>query len=222
MADESRIVLRSAADLGYERLRDMILSGELPPGTSLRQVAIAERLGISRTPVREAFARLESDGLVELHGRHGVVVAETSLSRVLHAYEARLMLEPPAAGKAAAAATSGLVADLRNILDREGSTDDESVIFETSRQFHQTIVAAVGNPYLDRLFGSIWTSSFYGIRAGREAGPDARHHDHQEHEAIWQAIVARDGAKAEQLMREHVEGAFNILLSMIGANNGQL
>ncbi len=217
MAGDARIVYRSVADLGYEKLRAMILSGKLPPGTLLRQVPIAEKLGISRTPVREAFARLKTDGLVELHGRYGVIVAETSLSRILHAYEARLMLEPPATGKAAELATSELIAQLREILDRGGVTDDESVIFELSRQFHQAIVAAVGNPYLDQLFGSIWTSSFYGIRAGKEAGPDAREHDHQEHEAIWSAIVARNPTQAESLMREHVQGAYDVLVSLIGA-----
>ena len=103
--------------------------------------------------MREAFARLETDGLVELHGRHGIVVAETEV-RPACSTRTRpdLCSKPPAAGKAAGAATNGLIADLRNILYREASTDDESVIFETSRQFHQTIVAAVGNPYLDRLF----------------------------------------------------------------------
>ncbi|MGH7682424.1 MAG: GntR family transcriptional regulator, partial [Candidatus Eiseniibacteriota bacterium] len=216
MAGDSRIVYRSVADLGYEKLRAMILSGKLPPGTPLRQVPISKTLGISRTPVREAFARLETDGLVEPLGRHGVIVAETNLSRILHAYEARLMLEPPATGKAAELATSELIAQLRDILDRGDATDDESVIFEASRQFHQAIVAAVGNPYLDRLFGSIWTSSFNGIRAGKEAGADAEH-DHQEHEAIWSAIVARNPARAESLMRDHVQGAYDVLVSLIGA-----
>lgn len=217
MAGDPRIVFQSAADLGYAQLRAMILSGRLPAGTSLRQVSIAEELGISRTPVREAFARLKTDGLVEPQGRHGVIVAETGLSRILHAYEARLMLEPPAAGRAAELATNELIAQLRDILDRGRATDDELVILEAGRQFHQAIVAAVGNPYLDRLFSSIWTSSFSGIGVGKEANPNAREHDGQEHEAIWSAIATRNPVQAASLMRAHVQGAYDELVSLVGA-----
>src|ERR671916_2505167 len=91
----------SVADLAYERIRGYVLGGELPPGARLGQVELAERLGISRTPVREALRRLAGEGLVDFHSNRGFRVADLGLDAVLRRLEVRAILEPGIARLAA-------------------------------------------------------------------------------------------------------------------------
>src|ERR671913_1770274 len=96
----------TVADLAYERIRGLVLSGELAPGTRLGQVELAERLGISRTPVREALRRLGGEGLVEGHSNHGFRVTDLGLDAVLRRLEVRAILEPGIAALAAGRRTA--------------------------------------------------------------------------------------------------------------------
>src|SRR5215204_712583 len=114
-----RILTRSVADLAYERIRGLVLSGELAPGTRLGQVELAERLGISRTPVREALRRLGGEGLVEGHSNHGFRVANLGLGAVLRRLEVRAILEPGIARLAAERRSEQHVEELRGSISRE-------------------------------------------------------------------------------------------------------
>src|ERR671917_2608189 len=109
----------TVADLAYERIRGLVLSGELAPGTRLGQVELAERLGISRTPVREALRRLGGEGLVEGHSNHGFRVADLGLDAVLRRLEVRTVLEPGIARLAAERRTEGDVRALEDCLSRQ-------------------------------------------------------------------------------------------------------
>jgi DNA-binding GntR family transcriptional regulator len=91
----------SVADLAYERIRGYVLGGEVPQGARLGQVELAERLGISRTPVREALRRLAGEGLVDFHSNRGFRVADLGLDAVLRRLEVRAILEPGIAALAA-------------------------------------------------------------------------------------------------------------------------
>src|SRR5215218_6524921 len=109
----------SVADLAYERIRSLVLSGELAPGTRLGQVELAGRLGISRTPVREALRRLGGEGLVEGHSNHGFRVADLGLDAVLRRLEVRAILEPGIAALAAERRTERDVEELHASISRE-------------------------------------------------------------------------------------------------------
>src|SRR5918998_4478501 len=91
----------SVADLAYERIRGYVLGGEVSPGARLGQVELAERFGISRTPVREALRRLAGEGLVDFHSNRGFRVVDLGLDAVLRRLEVRAMLEPGIATLAA-------------------------------------------------------------------------------------------------------------------------
>src|SRR5919202_3586825 len=112
----------SVADLAYERIRGYVLGGEVPPGARLGQVELAERFGISRTPVREALRRLTGEGLVDFHSNRGFRVADLGLDAVLRRMEVRSLVEP---GIARLAAERRKVEDLDRlgeiIASQEGS-----------------------------------------------------------------------------------------------------
>src|SRR5690348_1531194 len=96
-----RLRIRSVVDHVYDDLRERILSGDIPRGTRLRQVSLAEELGVSRTPLREALRRLSAEGFVEFSRNQGATVSQLDLGDLRHAWTARLTLEPAAARLAA-------------------------------------------------------------------------------------------------------------------------
>lgn len=189
----------------YVRLLDEIRSGALPPGVRLTETEIAQRLDVSRTPVREAIHRLEADGLVEHLPRAGAVVRQLGYSEIMELYEMRVVLECTAARLAARGASDMEIDELDTInAEMETATRDGAAAFELNRQFHAVLVDAARNRYLLKSVNAIHTTLLIlgpstltdSVRAEQAAG---------EHRAVVAALRARDGASAEQLMRSHME-----------------
>ncbi|HEX5975137.1 MAG TPA: GntR family transcriptional regulator [Rubrobacteraceae bacterium] len=202
------ILTRSVADLAYERIRGLVLSGELAPGTRLGQVELAERLGISRTPVREALRRLGGEGLVEGHSHRGFRVADLGLDAVLRRLEVRAILEPGIAALAAGRRTERDL-DLMNeaIADEEEARDGIEA-HDASRRFHIALARASGNEELVRVIESLWLVEV-GRRLlfRRSAEPDWQRTDASEHREILAAVHEGRAADAERLMAGHVRHA---------------
>jgi DNA-binding GntR family transcriptional regulator len=209
----------SASDLpqgqsAYDRLLEDIRLGALPPGARLREVELAERLGISRTPVREAIRRLEADGLVEHLPRQGASLRRLGYAEVMELYEMRAVLEGTAARLAARAASD---LELRELSEINAEMTASRLPFETARlnrQFHAALINAAKNRYLQRAIGAM-------ARTLLILGPSTLHDPArsqsaaQEHDALLQALHARDGAQAEALMRAHIEAAHRIRLRQL-------
>jgi DNA-binding GntR family transcriptional regulator len=202
------ILTRSVADLAYERIRGLVLSGELAPGTRLGQVELAERLGISRTPVREALRRLGGEGLVEGHSHRGFRVTDLGLDAVLRRLEVRAILEP---GIAALAAERRMGRDLD--LMSEAIADEEEArngieAHDASRSFHLALARASGNEELVRVIESLWLVEV-GRRLlfRRSAEPDWQRTDASEHREVLAAVHEGRAADAERLMAGHVRRA---------------
>jgi DNA-binding GntR family transcriptional regulator len=146
----------SVADLAYERIRGYVLGGEVPQGARLGQVELAERLGISRTPVREALRRLAGEGLVDFHSNRGFRVADLGLDAVLRRLEVRAILEPGIAALAAERRTGRDLDLMREaIADEEGARDGIEA-HDASRRFHIALARASGNEELVRVIASLW------------------------------------------------------------------
>src|ERR687895_478113 len=203
-----RILTRSVADLAYESIRGLVLSGELAPGTRLGQVELAERLGISRTPVREALRRLGGEGLVEGHSHRGFRVADLGLDAVLRRLEVRAILEPGIAALAAERRT-GRDLDLMSgaIADEEEARDGIEA-HDASRSFHLALARASGNEELVRVIESLWLVEV-GRRLlfRRSAASDWQSKDVEEHREISAAVAEGRATDAERLMDRHVRGA---------------
>jgi DNA-binding GntR family transcriptional regulator len=217
-----RLAVESVVDRVYAVIRSRILSGQLEPGRRLRQEALAEELGVSRTPLREALRRLSSEGLVEIRPHHGAAVTPFGPDDMAAAFMARQLLEPPAARLAAAQRTAADVARMREAiaLHRRRDVPVEQT-FAANRAFHLAVTAASANPFLLRFAEQVWSAPLGFAIYSRQAEPPERVlADAAEHEAIADAVEAGDGDVAETRMRDHIEAARVEFLQVANAPEG--
>ncbi len=205
LASAGHIRADSVVDLAYERIRAMIDSGEFPPGARLGQVELAEQLGISRTPVREALRRLTGEGLAEFVPNRGFRAASPSLDDVLRRLEVRSLLEPGIARLAAARRSHDDLLRLQDAIAREEAATTRIAAHDASRDFHLLLAAATGNADLVTMLGSLWIVEIgRRLLAARATSADWRKADVAEHRAILAAVGGRDGERAAQLMAAHI------------------
>ncbi len=191
----------------HAQLLAEIRSGALRPRDRMTEADIAARLGISRTPVREAIRQLEADGLVVHVPRVGAVVRSLDYSEVTELYEMRAVFEGTAARLTARTASGVELAELAAInaeMGRAGT--DPRRLYELNRQFHQTMLNAAKNRFLLRSVEALQkTLLILGPSTMEES--DRAAEAIGEHEAVLAALRARDEAEAEQAMRRHIEAA---------------
>jgi DNA-binding GntR family transcriptional regulator len=207
------------ATRAYERIRAAILSLSFEPGQPLQEVALAQWLGISRTPVREAIRRLQSEGLVETLPSRGVVVAQVSIEDVENTYLVIEALEGLAGRLAAKRLTEAEAPKLRQLLVQLQHAADAADLdrwTETDVELHDTIRAIAANPKLNQLVKLVYpvverVRSIY-LREGSE--PEQLAIANAEHCSIGEAILARDADRAEHLTRQ--------LFAKAGADNVRL
>lgn len=198
--------IKSVVDQVHAELLERIVAGELRPGARLRQEALAEQLGVSRTPLREALARLVSEGLVEFVPNRGATVARRDFSDMEQAWRARLVIEPGAARLAAERQERLAIESMRETVLRQRSVaDDVTASFALNREFHLALVAAAGNAHLSQFAELLWLSRI-GVpifaRQARDRAQVLAWAD--EHEAIAEAVAAGSAARAERLTRDHI------------------
>jgi DNA-binding GntR family transcriptional regulator len=205
LASAGHIRADSVVDLAYERIRSMVIEGEIPPGARLGQVELAEQLGISRTPVREALRRLTGEGLAEFVPNRGFRAASPGLNDVLRRLEVRSLLEPGIARLAAARRSHDDLIRLQDAIAREEAAATRVAAHDASRDFHLLLAAATGNPELVSMLGALWIVEIgRRLLAARATSADWRAADVAEHRAILAAVGAQDGELAARLMREHI------------------
>lgn len=142
----SSSAIMSKAEFAYTAIRDAIQGGELTPGQRLGPRELAENLGISYTPVREALTLLEHEGLVIRQRNKGTYVRTVSRTQIEQIYSLRLLLEPKAAAEAAQHSNHGLVVKLNDFLSSEPAREDSRAITFQNQDFHMTVYAAAENP----------------------------------------------------------------------------
>ncbi|MFF5986588.1 GntR family transcriptional regulator [Prauserella flavalba] len=193
------------ADAVYERLREMIFTGELGPGARLSVPALAESLDVSRSPVRDAVLRLVQERLAREEPRRGAVVASVGLAELVSIYEIREVLEGLAARLAVENAGRKLVRALKEALDEHEAamrTADLAASTEADLRFHRLIREAAGNPEVIRLLDDVQTQVRLAMRTTTvTAGPRQAIDDHR---AILTAIESGDAVAAEQAARAHI------------------
>jgi DNA-binding GntR family transcriptional regulator len=203
-----RIESNSVAMQAYDRIRALILSGEMAMGARLSQLDLAEHLGISRTPVREALRRLAGEGLVDALPQRGFRVADLGLGAVMRRLEVRLLLEPGAARLAAQRAQTDDLAALREAIRMEAEATEPDAIHDASRLFHLNLARATHNVDILGTLDALWIVEVgRRLLSQRADEPDWKEADVREHEQILAAVEARDGERAERLAREHIVDA---------------
>jgi len=190
----------------YEHLRAEILEGQLEPGTELAEVALAEQLGVSRGPIREAIGRLSAEGLVDVRPRRGAVVRSLSKEEFLELYQVREALERMAVQLAVPRLTDAQLeelAALNEAMDGHAARNDVESLFEANVAFHACWLEACGNRKLQELYRQlVGQLGRYRLRSLTLRGNMQR--SVSEHAAIVRAARRRDADRAAQLMAEHI------------------
>lgn len=192
------------ADQAYEVLKERILARQLLPGQRLSVPAIAEELGLSRSPVREAVQRLVQEGLGTERPHSGAVVAAADLPSLIDLYLVRAELEGLSAQLAAAAEDRDLVADLEAIQDLHEAAHDagsRSRLIRADADFHARVLRAAGNQELTRMLEPVLHRMLLGML---EAGRDWPVQAMAEHRDIIAALRSGNATEARECMVAHV------------------
>ncbi len=197
------------------RLRQAIIAGDLPPKTRLMEPELARRLGVSRTPLREAIRHLEAEGLLAAVPRVGTFVTEVSPRDVEDTYAIRGVLEGLAARQAAENPDPAKAGQLRAILaELARKTSDYRLYHAAAGRFHEAIFLLSGNQRLQAMYHSL-IHQVARFRTLSLAVPQRPSVSYREHRRIAEAILRGRGAEAERLMRAHIEGARAVLRQRI-------
>lgn len=212
--------------LAYQHLREQLLLRAFAPGARLSDFVLAKQIGISRSPIREAFGRLESEGLVEQVPHHGTFVRELDAAQLENVYELRMLLEGYAAGRAATRVSEAQLRQLQAICDRlhkmvrqqraarvqRMSPEDAEAWIGLDVAFHMIIVRASGNDHVAKIVSDfrIMTNicsvkrepadlSFLYVQASTW----------RDHLRVLRALLRRDADAARHWMSRHIELAKN-------------
>lgn len=217
MSNPREMLARNAAGDAAELLRLAILDGTLRPGERLKETQLAERFGISRTPIREALVHLGVEGMVIQVPNKGATVREYTPDDIDDAYELRALLEGHAGRRAAASIDPETLAELFASCERfAGLTapKDHVELTAENKVFHGTLIAAAKSPRLEAVFRSTMElpliyKSFFWYSEERKQVSEEFHID------ITKALAAHDGDRAELLLRNHVFEARDFLLDQL-------
>jgi DNA-binding GntR family transcriptional regulator len=223
MLNERRLIavevdrFKPLRDVVFETLRKAILEGVLKSGERLMENQLAEDLGVSRTPVREAIRKLELEGFVVIFPRKGAYVSEISFKDVHEVYEIRSALESLACGLAAERATDSEIEEMeRYLLEENEYLYNENLLLtvKTDVGLHELIYKATRN---ERLIGFLVNlkEQIYRLRSTSITLPGRKKKSLGEHKGIVEAIAEHNVALAQKLGQEHIEHAEQAMLKLL-------
>jgi DNA-binding GntR family transcriptional regulator len=197
-----------------ETIRDAIMGGMLKPGEKVAEPELAERFGISRTPIREAFRQLESEGYLTVIPRKGAVVTAFSARDVEEFYAIKSILEGYAARRACENLSERDMEKLEAINDKLRQMADDGDVrhfFKVHNDFHDMFIRAADNDKLHELISNL-VNKFQRLRVASLSLPGRMHISVQEHEKIIDAFRKRNGDLAEKLVRKNAEYGGKVLV----------
>jgi DNA-binding GntR family transcriptional regulator len=211
--------VQSISEVVYDKLKAAVMSDVFKKGERLVEHEIAAKLKVSRTPVRAAILRLESEGILEARPGQGLFVKEYSADDIREIYLIREALESLAAECGARNATDGDIEGIRALIGRiEASYGDRAIsdaeIFELHRRFSEAYHQTSHMPALVRMIESI-REQMIRFRRVSLSGAERRAEALNEHRGMFEAIERRDSELAAKRTREHIRNAFNAYLSSV-------
>lgn len=199
-------------DFAYAQLRQLILTGALEPGSQIPQSKLAEEMGLSTTPLREAISRLSAEGLVTLTAHRDARVSEATSKEAEDLYRIRMQLDPLAAELAAAERTEvemQAINSAERLMLPLTSTDNAEALL-AHREFHRSIYNASHNPTLIDMLERLWDKADrYRIIGLRHQGdsPEETKRAAAEHQELVEAIQAGESQRARSVMEKHISGS---------------
>jgi DNA-binding GntR family transcriptional regulator len=206
-----------------ESIRESILRGSLKPGEKVAEPELAERFGISRTPIREAFRQLESEGYLTVIPRKGAVVTALSERDVEEFYSIKSILEGYAARIAAEKLSTKDLDRLEAInerLQQLANEGDVKTFFRVHNEFHELFIRAAGNEKLFELIGQLLLK-FNRLRMASLALPGRMNISVQEHRKILEAFRRQDGDQADNLVRKNAAYGGQVLIQSFAQSEGR-
>lgn len=206
-------------DVVFNTLRRAILKGELKPGERLMEIALAEKLGVSRTPIREAMRKLELEGLVVMVPRKGAQVANITEKDLNDVLEVRIALENMAIEKACARMTDEEMEEIEEAakgFQEQIKTGSLEELAQADEDFHEKIYKASGNRRLMQVL-NILREQIYRYRIEYLKGEDTRNQLVEEHRQMTRAIRDRDVARAQELSFRHLENQRKAIINSISS-----
>jgi DNA-binding GntR family transcriptional regulator len=204
----------SLADLAYAQIKQDIFDFRLIAGDRFSESAIAEQLGMSRTPVRDALSRLQREGYLEVHFRSGWSVKPFDFEQFEHLYDLRMVLETTAVRRLCetfmmeSANNEDRLRTLKNfwLATKAARIRDGQQVSEMDEMFHLSLVAAAGNPEMARVHREV-TERIRIIRRLDFTTPARIEETYNEHAQILRAVIARRADQAAMLLRSHIEAS---------------
>ena len=216
------ILVRTLSDRVFEIVREQIVTGKLPDDRPIRQDALANELGVSKIPLREALARLEQDGLLSSQANRGYVVRPMSTAELDEIYELRLKIEPDAAAFASTAASDEDRAKAKEAfkrLDRAAASDLGQVAI-CNREFHTALVRPGRREMTTQLVERLAIfAERYVVAHLQPAGRDAR--AHKDHHELFEAWLARDARKVKTILEQHIGGTADDLRAQLASQQSK-
>lgn len=201
-------------EIVLEALKDAIVNGKLKPGERLMEQQVAEELGVSRTPVREAIRKLEIEGFIIMIPRKGAYVSDISLKDIAQVFEVRAAMEALAAGLAAQRIADDQMEKLeRKLVEVKNAVDNSDLdnIIHFDTDFHEIIYDASRNDRLVQILNNL-REQIQRYRTASLASPGRLKDTLREHQELVDAISTRNVALAQKVAKEHIENAENSIL----------
>lgn len=187
-----------------DALREAIVRGDLKSGARLIQNELAERYGVSTTPVREAMRDLATEGLIQFDAHRGAVVHEPDAEELKDIYEMRLLLEPHAIRKAVVRITQEELALAEAIQEEAEKETDPGHWVNLNRKFHSVFFRAARSPRLEAILNQLRDTSALYVGFVLQRSPGAMATGNHEHRELLEAFHARDGDRAVEIARTHL------------------
>ncbi len=211
-------------ELVLEAIRAAIINGTLQPRERLMEIQMAEELGVSRTPIREALRKLELEGFIVMVPRKGAYVADLSFKDIADVFEIRIALEGLAAGLAAERITDDELEEMERLIvgKQEAITSgDIDKLVEVDTKFHEMLYKTSRNERLAAIISNL-REQIQRFRLTSLSFPGRNKESLQEHKQLIEAIQARDNQLARQLAQEHIENAENALIESFKKENDKI
>jgi DNA-binding GntR family transcriptional regulator len=203
----------------YNQLREMILSGALEGGTQIEERQLAEEMGVSRTPLREAIGQLSNEGIIEYRPYRGNYVRTFTAKQVNDLYQVRMALESLAMRLAIPKLSQEHIHKIRQILDdveRALQNNDMDGYNEADRRFHKAILDISGNETLKEAMDRL-SAQIQMVRVIANQDHDVVESTARERPLILAALEARDADEAARLMEEHIDGVRRAVVAQLEA-----
>ena len=203
-----------ATALVVQRIRDRIVSGDIPPGAPLRQEDLAARMGVSRIPIRDALARLEAEGLVEIRSDRGAYVAGLDRDRCVEVFDLRVLIECDTLGHAIPRHHARSLRAARAI-QAELEVEDETMRWlEGDRRFHEALYEPSGRELSLQMVRTL-RNAVERFCVARLSHATRRDEWRDEHRDLLEAVAARDSEQARTCLTRHLRATQEVVLSAL-------